>query len=77
MGGVNIRYSILVEDRDRFVAECRKNNIAVGRGYHKLYCPQGCKTAYEVSRKIVYLPFGNGFSDEEIEKVIKTVNTFK
>lgn len=76
-GGVNIRYAVLVEDRDRFVAECGENNIAVGRGYHKLYCPKNCTTAHEIIKKIVYLPFGNGFSDEEIGKVIEIVNTFK
>jgi dTDP-4-amino-4,6-dideoxygalactose transaminase len=76
-GGQNIRYAVLIEDRKRFIAVCLKNNIAVGQGYHKLYCPKSCKTAHEVSRKIVYLPFGNGFSDEETDKVIEIVNAFK
>lgn len=76
-GGVNIRYAILVEDRDRFSKDCLDNHIAVGRGYQKLYCPQVFKAAHKVSKEIVYLPFGNGFSDKEIEKVINTVNAFK
>lgn len=76
-GGQNIRYAILVEDRERFIAECKKNNIAVGRGYHKLYCTNECRTAHEVSKKIVYLPFGNGYTNEETDKVIEIVNVFK
>lgn len=76
-GGVCIRYAILVEDRDRFISECKSKKISVGKGYHRLYCPASCDVAHDVSKMIVYLPFGNGFSESEIKKVIETVNEYK
>jgi len=49
----------------------------VGTGYSRLYCPSEFETEYEISREIVYLPFGNGYSKEEIERVITVVNSYK
>ena len=76
-GGVYIRYAILVPDKERFVEYCRRNHVSVGIGYNHLYCPSEFSTAHEISRKIVYLPFGNGYTKEEIDKVINVVNAFK
>lgn len=76
-GGVFIRYAILVDERERFVSWCKENNISVGTGYQKIYCPSSCDVAHEVSKKVVYLPFGNGFSHKEIKKVIEIINTYK
>lgn len=76
-GGVCIRFPILVSDRQQFVEHCRMNHISVGTGYNRLYCPNDFTIAHEISQEIVYLPFGNGFSDKEINKVISVVNSFK
>lgn len=73
---VCIRYPILVKERDRFVLYCNDNHILVGTGYNKLYCPQTLENALEISREIVYLPYGNGYTKEEIEWIIHTVNSF-
>jgi dTDP-4-amino-4,6-dideoxygalactose transaminase len=75
--GVCIRFPILVSDRKRFVEHCRANHISVGTGYNRLYCSEKYHTAHEISREIVYLPFGNGYTQEEINKVISVVNSFK
>ena len=77
MGGVYIRFAVLTKDRARFIEHCRHNHVAVGTGYNRLYCSEDQVTAHEISKEIVYLPFGNGYSSREIEKVIFVVNSFK
>lgn len=77
LGGVFIKFPIFVSGRSRFIDHCLQNQVAVGTGYKHLYCEEDQATAHEISKQIVYLPFGNGFSEEEIEHVINTVNTFK
>jgi dTDP-4-amino-4,6-dideoxygalactose transaminase len=77
LSGVFIRFPILVSDRDRFLEYCCNKHIAVGTGYNRLYCPSSYNTAHEISKEIVYLPFGNGFSAKEINKVISVVNSFR
>lgn len=77
MGGVFIRFAIFVKDRERFAEYCRLKGIAIGTGYNRLYCSEKFVSAFEISNEIVYLPFGNGYSDKEIEKVISVVNSFK
>lgn len=64
-GGVCIRFPVLVSDRRRFVEYCRLNHISVGTGYNHLYCPKDFTIAYEISQEIVYLPFGNGYTEKE------------
>ena len=76
-GGVFIRYPIFVKDRERFIEHCRINHIAVGTGYNHLYCPEEFASEHQISREIVYLPLGNGYAEKDIDKVIKTVNSFK
>ena len=75
--GVFIRFPIFVSDRNRFLKYCDQNHIAVGTGYNRLYCAGDQSVAHEISKKIVYLPFGNDYSDKKIEKVISVVNSFK
>ena len=75
--GVCIRYPILVPNREIFLECCKKQHISAGTGYNKLYCPEQFENALAVSKEIVYLPFGNGFSKKEIEKVIKVINSIQ
>ena len=75
--GVFIRFAIMVADRNRFLDHCRKNRIGVGTGYTRLYCPEDFQTAHEISNEIVYLPFGNGYTGKDIDRVINVVNSYK
>lgn len=75
--GVNIRYPILVSERGRFIDYCKNNGVSVGTGYHRLYCPDSFETEKEISKQIVYLPFGNHYSESETDKVIAVVNSYK
>lgn len=75
--GVNIRYPILVTDRERFIGYCIKNGVSVGTGYHRLYCPDSFEAEKEISKQIIYLPFGNHYSESETDKVIAVVNSYK
>ena len=75
--GVCIRYPILVPNREKFLEQCRRQHISAGTGYNKLYCPEDFKNAHAVSKEIVYLPFGNGYSKKEINKVIEVVNSIQ
>lgn len=75
--GVCIRYPILVPNRKKFFEECIRQHISVGTGYNKIYCPEDYKNAHAISKEIVYLPFGNGYSKKEIERVIKIINTIQ
>ena len=77
MGGAFIRYPIFVKDRERFIEHCRINNIAVGTGYNRLYCPDEFVSEHQISKEIVYLPFGNGYKNKDIDKVINVVNSYK
>jgi len=75
--GVCIRYPILVSNRDEFIEQCKRQNISVGTGYNRLYCPDTYENAHAISKEIVYLPFGNGFSKKEIERVISVINSIQ
>ncbi len=75
-GGVFVRFPIFVSDRKHFVEFCLMNHVSVGTGYNRLYCPEDFSTAHDISHQIIYLPFGNGFSKAEIDKVIKVVNSY-
>ena len=75
--GVCIRYPILVPNREEFLEQCRRQHISAGTGYNKLYCPKDFKIAHAVSKEIVYLPFGNGYSKKEIAHVIKVINSIQ
>lgn len=72
---VNIRYAIQVKNRELFIQHCRRNGIQVGKGYKKLYCPENYTEERLLSQQIVYLPFGNNYSDKEIMKVVSVINT--
>lgn len=75
--GVCIRYPILVPNREEFLEQCRRQHISAGTGYNKLYCPKDFKIAHAVSKEIVYLPFGGGYSKKEINKVIEVINSIQ
>lgn len=75
--GVCIRYPILVPNREKFLEQCRRQHISAGTGYNKLYCPEDFKIAHAVSKEIVYLPFGNGYSKKEVNKVIEVINSIQ
>ena len=77
MGGAFIRFPVLVKDRDKFIELCHINKLSVGIGYNHLYCPEEFSIDHQISREIVYLPFGNGYSEKDIDKVINVVNSFK
>ena len=74
---VCIRFPVLVSDRKRFIEHCRLNHVSVGMGYNRLYCPESFSMAHDISKHIVYLPFGNGYTTKEIDHVIKVANSFK
>lgn len=75
--GVCIRYPILVPNRDKFIEQCKFHHVSVGTGYNQLYCPNEFENAHAISKEIVYLPFGNGYSRKEIERVISVVNSIQ
>ena len=77
MGGGFIRYPVMVKDREKFIEHCRINKVSVGTGYNHLYCPRDFSEAHQISKEIVYLPFGNGYSEKDIDIVINVVNSFK
>lgn len=76
-GSVCIRYPILVADRDMFFNLCKREQVLVGAGYHRLYCNEECHIAQDVIKQIVYLPFGNGYSKKDINKVVRLVNSYR
>lgn len=77
MGGAFIRFPVLVKNREKFIEHCHINKVSVGVGYNHLYCSEDFSIDHQISREIVYLPFGNGYSEKDIDKVINVVNSFK
>lgn len=74
---VNIRYAVLVNERNRFVDYCKKHHVQVGQGYRELICPESFNVAHGIGQKIVYLPFGSNYTIKEIKYIIKVVNSYK
>ena len=74
---VNIRYPILVKNRDAFIRKCREASIQVGTGYLAPVIPDGFIIEKEISKEIVYLPLGAGYSFKEIEYIVSVVNSIK
>ncbi len=70
----NIRYVLLVKNRDYFVEQCFAKGIEVDLGYKRSFCPNSFIEEKEIFKEIVYLPFGNNFSEVEIQKVISVIN---
>lgn len=71
---VNIRYAILVQNRDEVARKCVQNGIQVGKGYKKSICPETYTEEKDISNQILYLPIGNNYSDKEIFQVIDVIN---
>lgn len=71
-----IRYPILVKQRIKFIAYCREKGIQLGRGYSNPVIPNDYRIEQTINDSIVYLPLGAGYSKNEIQKIIDTVNGF-
>lgn len=71
-----IRYPVLIEQRGNFIDYCHKNGIQVGMGYSDPVIPSDFTTEQTINKDIVYLPIGSGYSEKEIQKIIKTINEY-
>ena len=72
---VNIRYAILVDQRDKVADKCFAHGIQVGKGYKRSICPDTYIEEKDISKKMLYLPIGSNYSDKEILKVIDVINS--
>lgn len=73
---VLIRFPVLIKDKGIVRKMASEFGIQLGGGYEKVYCPPVSEfgTEHVIIREIVYLPFGNQFSEKEQDKVIGFVN---
>ena len=69
---VQIRFPVLLKNKEKVRAAAVKYGIQLGGGYEKVYCPDNSDfdNEHTIIRDIAYLPFGNAYNKKEIDKVI-------
>lgn len=74
---VPIRFPLLIQDKEKVRRRASDLGIQLGGGYDKVYCPNSRDFELEqaIVRDIVYLPFGNKFSNKEQRKVLDFINS--
>lgn len=83
-----LRYTVLVEDRERFLRFARKHNIYLDSWYDSPIAPKdtdlaavgykltSCPMAEELARKSLNFPTNPNLSADEIKKVIRVVQNY-
>lgn len=83
-----LRFPLVLENRDVFMAFMKKHNISVGKWYSEIIDPKGtdfskiyykkgsCPNAEEVAQKIVNLPMYPAMSFDDLRNVIQHIKAY-
>ena len=69
------RFPLLVENREEAVSRFRAHGIATAAGFDHFVCPGDYTDELRLADRILYLPFGSGFTGKEIAKVASVLET--
>ena len=70
-----IRYPIYVKDREKKRAEMRAKGIEVGFGFEHCVFPSNYNEELSFVDEIAYLPFGNNYTKDEIDKIVSVLSS--
>ena len=71
------RYAIQVENRNDFYKECINQGVDMDFSHCSLGCPESFKEEHAIAGKILNLPYYYDLSEQEINKVVRVVNSIK
>lgn len=69
------RFPLCVEDRREVVSLFRARGIATASGFDHFVCPGDHVRELELAGRILYLPFGNGFTGKQIGKIASVLRS--
>tara|TARA_B100002052_G_scaffold51881_2_gene45074 strand:- start:5929 stop:7014 length:1086 start_codon:yes stop_codon:yes gene_type:complete len=85
-GHMVAQYSILIENREKFINYLKENNIAYKIFYHKImiehkifenYKTNDLKNAKYIKENIVSIPCYDSLNENEINRIIDVINNYK
>lgn len=71
------RYPVLVKNRTDFYKKCLCNGVDMDFSHSALACDMSYAVEHKMAEEVLDLPFYYNMSDEELNKVIKVVNSIK
>jgi len=74
---INIRFVLLSKYKKELIKLAKKEGIELGKGYKRAICPESYIEDRRISNEIIYLPFGNGYTKRELNKISCFINKFK
>lgn len=69
------RYTVLVEQRDKFYQECVRQGIDMDFSHCSLGCPDTFEKEHTMAKRILNLPYYYDLSRKERERIVKVVNS--